>query len=272
MQPVPRLETHHLGKAYAHNGQRLDALRGLDIAVLPAEFVGLIGPSGCGKSTLMNILAGLEMPTEGTMLLDGQPTDSTLGRVAYMPQKDLLLPWRSVLDNVTLGLEVAGIQAADRSRAALSQLQAFGLADFARSYPAALSGGMRQRAAFLRTMMLERPVLLLDEPFSSLDALTRAEMQEWLLGVWEASRPSVLMVTHDVDEALLLCDRVYVMTPRPGRVALELDVGLPRPRHYDQITAPEFVVLKRQALAALLDPDRAAPHATTDSLSPERAL
>jgi len=252
-----RLATKGLGKAYRHNGGRLDALLGLDLAVRVSEFVGLIGPSGCGKSTLLNILAGLDAPTEGEILLDGRPVDSTLGRVAYMPQKDLLLPWRTVLDNVTLGLEIAGVPSAERAAAALARLEAFGLAEFAGSYPAALSGGMRQRAAFLRTMLLDRPVLLLDEPFSSLDALTRAEMQEWLLGVWESARPSVLMVTHDVDEAILLSDRVYVLTPRPGRVALEVVVDLPRPRHYTQVTEPEFVRLKRQALSALIEPGRA---------------
>jgi ABC-type nitrate/sulfonate/bicarbonate transport system ATPase subunit len=263
----PRLATRALGKAYRHNGGRLDALLGLDIAVGASEFVGLIGPSGCGKSTLLNILAGLDEPTEGDILLDGRPLDSTLGRVAYMPQKDLLLPWRTVLDNVTLGLEVAGVPAAVRSGAALGRLEAFGLSEFAHSFPSALSGGMRQRAAFLRTMLLDKPVLLLDEPFSSLDALTRADMQEWLLGVWESARPSVLMVTHDVDEAILLCDRVYVLTPRPGRVALEVVVDLPRPRHYSQITEPEFVRLKRLALAALTQPEQAASSSRGPQLS-----
>ena len=257
MDPAaPRLETTGISKSYPNGGRQVDALRDVSIRVDPAEFVGVVGPSGCGKSTLFNIIAGLDQPSEGTIRIAGSLVANRLGLVAYMPQKDLLLPWRSVVDNVALGLEVRGVAPADRTRTALARLSEFGLAEFALNYPAALSGGMRQRVAFLRTLLLDRPVLLLDEPFSSLDALTRAEMQEWLLGIWEQTRPSVLLVTHDVDEALLLCDRVYVLTSRPGTIALEIDVSIPRPRHHDAcVTSPAFVRLKSRLLSALRRPE-----------------
>jgi ABC-type nitrate/sulfonate/bicarbonate transport system ATPase subunit len=216
-----------------------------------SEFVSIIGPSGCGKSTIFNVIAGLTEPTSGDVLLDGERPASRLGHSAYMPQKDLLLPWRSVLANVILGLEIQGVDRNEARARALERLPAFGLDGFADRYPAALSGGMRQRAAFLRTLLLGRDLLLLDEPFGALDALTRAEMQEWLLGIWEASRPTVLFITHDVDEALLLSDRVYVLSSRPATVRATLAVDLPRPRHLELATTPEFGAMKARLLSEL---------------------
>ncbi len=231
----------------------VDAIRDVDLIVGRGELVALVGPSGCGKSTLLAAIAGLLQPDVGEIWLDGAPASNRLGRVALMPQRDALLPWRSVLDNVVLGLEVAGTDkrsARDRAQALLPR---FGLAGFGDHYPSALSGGMRQRAAFLRTVLTEREVLLLDEPFGALDALTRRSMQEWLLDLWDELGQAILMVTHDVEEALLLADRVVVMTARPGRIKLVEEVRLPRPRTPAMISDPEFVAQKATLLETLHD-------------------
>jgi NitT/TauT family transport system ATP-binding protein len=231
------------------------AVQNLTLTVPAGEFVTVIGPSGCGKSTLFGLLAGLITPVSGGVAVHGQSVIGEPGQVGYMPQRDLLLPWRTVLQNVTLGPELVGqgVQAA-RARAR-ERLPIFGLEGFADVYPAALSGGMRQRAALLRTVLMERDVLLLDEPFGALDALTRAALQEWLLGVWAAEGQTVLFITHDVDEAVFLADRVVVMTPRPGRIRAEIAVPLPRPRaHADLVADPTYNALKADVLAALGSP------------------
>ena len=230
----------------------LTALHNLSLTVRPGEFVTVIGPSGCGKSTLFGLLAGLITPVSGSVAVHGQSVIGKPGQVGYMPQRDLLLPWRTVLQNVTLGPELArrGGQAARAQ--ARERLPTFGLEGFADIYPTALSGGMRQRAALLRTVLMERDVLLLDEPFGALDALTRAALQEWLLGVWAAEGQTVLFITHDVDEAVFLADHVVVMTPRPGRIRTEIAVPLLRPRtHADLVADPTFNALKATVLAAL---------------------
>src|SRR5205807_1872723 len=183
-------------------------------------------------------LAGLVTPETGTVTVHDESVVGRPGHVGYMPQRDLLLPWRTVLDNVTLGPELVrrgSMQTA--RRAARERLPIFGLEGFADVYPAALSGGMRQRAALLRTVLMERDVLLLDEPFGALDALTRAALQEWLPGVWAAEAQTVLFITHDVDEAVFLADRVVVMTPRPGRIRAAFDIPLPRPRTHAALVA-----------------------------------
>jgi ABC-type nitrate/sulfonate/bicarbonate transport system ATPase subunit len=229
------------------------AIQDLSLTVPAGRFVTVIGPSGCGKSTLFGLLAGLIVPTTGSVAVHGESVIGRPGQVGYMPQRDLLLPWRTVLENVTLGPELARrgtVQAARRD--ARERLPIFGLEGFADVYPAALSGGMRQRAALLRTVLMERDVLLLDEPFGALDALTRAALQEWLLGVWGEEGQTVLFITHDVDEAVFLADRVVVMTPRPGRIRAAIDVPLPRPRTHAALVAdPTFNALKAAVLAAL---------------------
>ncbi len=248
---VQRVELRHVTKVFRRGREVVEALGPIDLAVADREFVSIVGPSGCGKSTLLNIVAGLEQPTSGEVWLDGAPAHQRLGRVAYMHQRDLLLPWRRVLDNVTLPLELRGVPKQEARQRALPWLERFGLAEFATAYPAQLSGGMRQRAAFLRTLMAERPLLLLDEPFGALDALTRASLQEWLLALWEELDRTIVLVTHDVEEAILLSDRVVVLSERPGRVVEEVLVDLPRPRSYDVVTDPRFVALKGRILAAL---------------------
>ncbi len=248
---APRVELRNVVKVFGRPGRETPALAGISLSAGTSEFVSLIGPSGCGKSTLFNVVAGLTEPTSGAVLFDGARPASLLGLTAYMPQKDLLLPWRTVLDNVVLGLEIQGVDREVARSRALERLPSFGLEGFADRYPSALSGGMRQRAAFLRTLLLGRDVLLLDEPFGALDALTRSEMQEWLLGIWEKDRPTVLFITHDVDEALLLSDRIYVLGPRPATVKASVHVEYPRPRHLDLVTSAEFGAMKRQLLALL---------------------
>ncbi len=229
----------------------LAALADVSLTLGAGEFVSVVGPSGCGKTTLLRILAGLLEPGGGRVLLDGDEQRELLGRIGYMPQDDLLMPWRTTLDNVTLGLELAGVERAQARRRARAELERFGLAGFERHWPRALSGGMRQRAALLRTFLAGRDVLLLDEPFGALDALTREELREWLLEVWESDRKTILLVTHDVEEAVFLSDRVYVMSGRPGRIRATVEVPLPRPRAPELTMTPEFIALEQQVRAPL---------------------
>ena len=231
----------------------VSAVRDVNLTVAQGEFVALVGPSGCGKSTLLNAIAGLVEPDAGEIRLDGGPARQRLGRVAYMPQHHALLPWRTVLENATLSAEVSRSSRAEARERARELLPRFGLEGFGDHYPAALSGGMRQRAAFLRTVLNEREVMLLDEPFGALDALTRRSMQEWLLDLWNDLGRTILMVTHDVEEALLLTDTVAVMTARPGTIKAVEVVELTRPRAAEMIAAPAFIEQKTQLLALLRD-------------------
>ena len=246
-----KIRAQSISKSYSIDGQRVPVLSGIDLSVGAGEFVSIIGPSGCGKSTLLNIIAGLQEPDSGVVELEGDPSNRRLGQIGYMQQKDLLLPWRTVLDNATLGLELRGMSRREARQKAMDLSQEFGLKGFENQYPFALSGGMRQRAAFLRTMLLDQDVILLDEPFGALDALTRVQMQEWLLDLWASLGRTIILITHDVEEALLVSDRVYVLTARPGRITMVLDVDLPRPRSYEQVTQPEFGELKARLLAPL---------------------
>ena len=229
----------------------MPVLEGVDFSATNGEFVSIIGPSGCGKSTLLNTIAGLEQADAGSVDLDGAQTVNRLGLVGYMHQKDLLMPWRTVLDNAILGLEVQGVSRRNARKRALELIDDFGLRGFEKEYPYTLSGGMRQRAAFLRTVLVSRDVMLLDEPFGALDALTRTQMQEWLIGLWDSLDKTIVLVTHDVDEALLLSDRVYVLTARPGKVRAVMEVNLPRPRSYQMVTEASFIALKSEMVAVL---------------------
>ncbi|CAN5560307.1 ABC transporter ATP-binding protein [soil metagenome] len=227
------------------------AIRDVSLTVGEGEFVALLGPSGCGKSTLLNAIAGLVAPDSGEIRLNGELTGERRGRLAYMPQRDALLPWRTVLENATLAAEVAGSGRGEARERARELLPRFGLEGFGDHPPATLSGGMRQRAAFLRTVLSNRQVMLLDEPFGALDALTRRSMQEWLLDLWNGLGRTILMVTHDVEEALLLADTVAVMTARPGTIKHLEIVDLPRPRAADMIAASTFIRQKTGLLSIL---------------------
>jgi ABC-type nitrate/sulfonate/bicarbonate transport system ATPase subunit len=246
-----KLKITGLRASYTLAGRPVPVLDGVDMEVRSGQFVSVIGPSGSGKTTLLACVAGLARPDAGAIEIDGRPDAPRLSRVGFMPQKDLLLPWRSVLDNAILGLEVMGTPRDEARRRALDLMPTFGLDGFQRHYPSALSGGMRQRAALMRTLLVDQELVLLDEPFGALDAITRSQMQEWLLGLWDTLGKTIVLVTHDVEEALLLSDRVYVLSPRPARVTLALDVPFPRPRRYDAVTTPDFVRLKSTLLNAL---------------------
>jgi NitT/TauT family transport system ATP-binding protein len=231
----------------------LVALQGLDLAAAPGEVVAVVGRSGSGKSTLLELVAGLQEADAG-LVQAGGAADAAGRRAAcaYMPQRDLLLPWRDALGNAALALEAQGVPRAQARRRARPLFERFGLADFERARPAELSGGMRQRVAFLRTLLAGRPVLVLDEPFAALDAITRADMQEWLASALAGEPRTVLLVTHDVEEALFLADRVAILGARPGRVVAELAVEAPRPRERAGFLAgPEASRLRARALEAL---------------------
>src|SRR5262244_4073133 len=232
------------------------ALAPITLSIPQGRFVSLIGPSGCGKSTIFNIIAGLLEPSGGRVLIDGVDATGTIGRVGYMLQKDLLLPWRTVLDNTILGMEIQHVPLRAARERALPLLHRYGLAGFEYLYPNALSGGMRQRAALLRTLLFDTDVILLDEPFGALDAQTRLRMQEWLLQLWSDFGKTVVFVTHDVEEAIFLSDELHVMGTRPGRIIATIPVALPRPRLRACTATPEFMALKERCLDLL---HRAAP-------------
>jgi ABC-type nitrate/sulfonate/bicarbonate transport system ATPase subunit len=226
-------------RTFATRHGPVDALAGMTLHVAPREVVAVVGPSGCGKTTLLELICGLQKPDSGRV---------QAGPAALMPQRDLLLPWLSTVDNAGLALRARGISREEARRAAAPWLERFGLRGFERTRPAELSGGMRQRVSFLRTLLAGKPVLALDEPFAALDAITRQEMQGWLGHVLESEPRTVVLVTHDVEEAVILGDRVVVMSPRPGRAVREIDVALPRPR---KRTDGIVVQLREQALSAL---------------------
>ena len=249
--PIYAIETEHVSKVMERDSRPLHVLRDVNFHAEEGEFVSIIGPSGCGKSTLLNIIAGLDGPTSGSVELHGSSSRRRLGSVGYMQQKDLLMPWRSVLDNATLGLELQGISKKQAGERARQHLERFGLEGFENAYPHELSGGMRQRAAFLRTVLADQEVFLLDEPFGALDALNRTQIHQWLTGLWESMQKTIVLVTHDVDEAILLSDRVYVMTVRPGRMKMVQSVDLTRPRSMDVFSTPEFMTLKSALLTSI---------------------
>jgi NitT/TauT family transport system ATP-binding protein len=260
---TPVLDLREIAATYVERRQVLPVIETISFAIAEGEFVALIGPSGSGKSTLLDIVAGLIAPVSGAILLDGVPVGANdrLGRSAYMHQRDLLLPWRTTLDNAALALEASGLRRRRARAIARSRLPEFGLEEFANAYPAQLSGGMRQRVAFLRTVLAGAPLLLLDEPFGALDALTRATMQDWLRDLLLREPRTVLLVTHDVEEAILLADRIVVLSPRPARVIHQEAITLPRPRRRAMITTPAFIAHKATILQQLgllddSDPDR----------------
>src|SRR3954464_7044645 len=242
----------------SHSFGPLEVIERLDIRVRPGEVLGLVGPSGCGKSTLLELVSGLREPTGGEIAVRGDARSrARLDGCAYMPQRDLLLPWLSAIDNASLALRNRGASRAAARRDAHPLFERFGLAGFERTRPAELSGGMRQRIAFLRTLLAEKPVLLLDEPFASLDAITRAEMQEWLAEALAMESRSVILVSHDVEEALYLSDRVTVLSPRPARAVAEVSAPAPpAPPRLEAVTDPGFTAARERALEALTEASR----------------
>ncbi|UNK21172.1 ABC transporter ATP-binding protein [Paenibacillus sp. N3/727] len=247
----PVLEARGITKSFRDRKQEVRVLDGLSLAVQPRQFVSIIGPSGSGKSTLFHIIGGLTAPDAGSIWMDSADVTGQKGLIAYMPQQPALFPWRTVEDNVLLPRELAGmpkVQALEETRLWIERA---GLTGFEKAYPHTLSGGMQQRTAFLRAMMSPQEVMCLDEPFSALDALTRSDMQRWLLDIWEEHRRSVLMITHHIEEALLLSDTVYVMSSRPASILQKIEVPFPRPRRENILSDPAFLDLKHEISAMM---------------------
>ncbi len=241
--PKPIMVAENLQMVFPSPDSPLEALADASFSVAPNEFVSIIGPSGCGKSTLLRILGGLVSPTRGRVLLEGVPLSRPQRKIGFVFQHANLMPWRSALRNVMLPLEIQGVPRAESERLARQLLDLVGLSGFAEALPRDLSGGMQQRVGLARALVHDPEVLLLDEPFGALDALTRERMNRELLRIWQMRRKTVLMVTHDIQEAVFLSDRVLVMTPLPGRVKRDVVIDLPRPRVQDYLYSSRFAAL-----------------------------
>jgi NitT/TauT family transport system permease protein len=252
MSKLSKLELRTVSHNFSAEGAaESPVLKDISIAVPDQRFISILGPSGCGKSTLFNIIAGLFAPTQGEVHLDQRNITGMVGHVGYMLQKDLLLPWRTVVDNTILGMELQGVPKEQARALARPYLERYGLGGFEERYPGVLSGGMRQRTALLRTLLYQSEVILLDEPFAALDAQTRADMQEWLLSIWSELRKTVIFVTHDIEEAIFLSDQIYVMSSRPGKIKTVIDVPIPRPRPRSCASDPIFLEIKQRCIDLL---------------------
>ncbi len=228
------------------DGSRMTALRDMSLSVEQGELVALVGPSGCGKSTALNVLAGQVRPVSGQVRLAGEPVKGVSPSVGYISQADTLLPWRTVLDNVALAMELRGVEKRERREAARGLMARMGLSGFEDNYPRELSGGMKKRAAIARVLAVDPAILMMDEPFGPLDALTKEKLQDEILALWESTGCTILYVTHDLTEAITLADRVVLMSARPGRVVREYPIDLPRPRRVMDVKfSPRFVELER---------------------------
>ncbi|MDE2589405.1 MAG: ABC transporter ATP-binding protein [Patescibacteria group bacterium] len=245
----PKLLLSNITKVYPHAQQLV--LDTVSFHVNKGEFVSIIGPSGCGKSTLFHLISGIESQTTGDISFAGEKIRERKGKVGYMFQNSLLLPWRTVLNNLLLGTDIRHIPRTLARKQAVTMLEKFGLASYMHAYPAILSGGMKQRVALLRTMLFHQDLLLLDEPFGALDALTRLSCQLWLLEVWKQVRSSIVFITHDIREAILLSDRIYVMSKRPGRIIGEFSVGLQRPRKPEALQSRQAIMLEKKLFTLL---------------------
>jgi NitT/TauT family transport system ATP-binding protein len=253
------IELRALSMSFGQGANRIAALEGINLTIAPGEFVSIIGPSGCGKSTLLNMVAGFVSPTEGQALLDGMPITGPGPERGVVFQQYSLFPWMSVRRNVEFGLKMQGVSANQRETAARTLLGLAGLLAFENHYPDQLSGGMKQRVGIVRALATSPQVMLMDEPFGALDAQTRVVMQQILTNMWQKFRLSVLFITHDIEEAIFLSDRVFVMTARPGRIKAELPIPLPRPRTAEMMSSVEFIqilhklrnLIREESLAAM---------------------
>ncbi len=249
-EPV-KLHIQQVSKTYRADGHETRAIDEVSLAIRNKEFATILGPSGCGKSTLLRIVAGLVRPSHGTIRLDGQTIERPGRDRGMVFQSYTLFPWLTVQQNIQFGLELSDVPRAEQERIALEFVEKVGLKGFEQAYPKRLSGGMKQRVAIARALANNPAILLLDEPFGALDAQTRSLMQELLTQVWEELHKTILFVTHDVEEAIFLSDRVFVMTARPGRIKAEIAIPLPRPRNYELKTTETFLRMKNQALALI---------------------
>ena len=242
----------HLSKQFAKNGQdTIDSLVDINVEIRDGEFICILGPSGCGKTTLLRIIAGLESPTTGKVLIDGTAIDRPNPKMGMIFQDYSLYPWRTVNENIAFGLELRGVGKDQRDEVAQNYLELAGLSGFGNSYPYELSGGMRQRVAVVRALAVDPTVLLMDEPFGALDAQTRNRLQHDLLEIWDKTKKTILFVTHSVDEAVFLADRIVVLTPRPGHVCETIEIDQPRPRDR---TSVEFAKVRRYVLDLINQP------------------
>ncbi len=245
----PVLSIKNLSKTFSENN--IKAFSDITFPVKKGEFVSIIGPSGCGKSTLFDILAGINAQTNGIIELNGKVTGNRAGKFGYMLQSPLLLPWRTVLENVKLGSDILKKPTATSKSNAINMLKEFDLFEFANMYPRMLSKGIQQRVALMRTIQFSKNILLLDEPFGALDSLTRLSCQLWILDVFEKIKPTILFITHDVREAIFLSDTIYVLSPRPGKIIKKVEVSIPRPRRKEQLTSIKAIKLEEQILSIL---------------------
>jgi NitT/TauT family transport system ATP-binding protein len=252
------IQINNVSVRFGTPGAITEATKQISLDVQPGEFVSIIGPSGCGKSTLLNIVAGFLKPTEGTVLIDGEPITGPSAERGVVFQQYSLFPWMSVRKNVEFGLKMKGVSLNQRENAARSLLGMAGLLPFENHYPDQLSGGMKQRVGIVRALATSPRVMLMDEPFGALDSQTRTVMQEILTNMWQQLQLSVLFITHDIEEAIFLSEKVYVMTARPGRIKAVIDVPLPRPRTHEMISSPTFISLVTQLKALIREESLAA--------------
>lgn len=240
------VEVEGLSVDFKRKGSSISILESIDFKINPGEFVCLLGPSGCGKSTILNLIAGFIKPTRGYVLVDGKPVNKPGADRGFVFQQYSLLPWKTTFQNVEFGLKIQGVPKLEREERVNYYLNKVGLYKHRHSYPHQLSGGMQQRASIIRALVNSPSVLLMDEPFAALDAQTRHMMQELLLTIWGELKPTVIFVTHDIEEAIFLSDRIFIMGVNPGKIKAKLPIPLTRPRHVDDILSPEFVKLNRQ--------------------------
>lgn len=265
--PTPKIVLDRVSKHFDTSKGRTIAVENASLSINHGEFITMVGPSGCGKSTIFNMIAGLLKPSSGSITVDGRSVIGETGHAGYMLQKDLLLPWRTVLQNVMLGAELLGGRRQTLEQEARQLMARFGLKGFEDQWPTRLSGGMRQRAALMRTVLSQQDLMLLDEPFGALDAMTKSMMQEWLLSIWAEFDRTIIFITHDIDEAIFLSDRIFVMSARPGSIKREVKVNLPRPRVAQEITTTAaFAQLKHEVLMTIHDEIRTA-YGVTDALA-----
>ena len=248
INPPAAITVHHLGVTFRDKNGITEALQNVSFSVAPQDFVCILGPSGSGKTTLLRILSGLLSPTTGSLSFGKAKNNPVIGLVF---QQANLMPWRTVIENITLPLELRGVSAQESMDKAQAMIELVGLQDFGQVWPSSLSGGMAQRVAIARALIQDPDLLLLDEPFGALDALTRERMGVELLRIWQSKRKTVVMVTHSISEALLLADRVIMLTPRPGRILLDIRVDLPRPRQEDVRYSPKFIQLSKALRSAI---------------------
>ncbi|MCM3441633.1 ABC transporter ATP-binding protein [Metabacillus halosaccharovorans] len=245
------LQFNNISFHYEKDALQKPILKNLNLELYEGEFISFLGPSGSGKSTLFKLITGLEQPSEGEIFLRNQLVINRLGQVGYMPQQDLLLPWRTIVENAALPLEIKGLKKREAYKKVILLLDEFGLKGVENHFPSDLSGGMRQRVSFLRTILSGSNILLLDEPFSALDAITKLSLQEWLLAQWQKRNETILFITHDVNEALFLSDRIFVFSESPTTKLKEIKIPLLRPRNIKDLNHPEILQLKDELLDEL---------------------